>query len=169
MARWTSITVDDLKAAGLGFVVDKARSSSVGGVDPVAEEIANAVARVRRAAGGANPLDADGTKVPASLKGVTVRLALFALMERIRMPLSEDQRETRKADHSDLLRIADRKVLVEAPDDPEAVSHVPQNLGSWNSENKILPRAHPVPRPGLQQGQSAPGKYANPTGPEDQA
>lgn len=167
MARWTSISADDLKAAGLGFVVDKARTSAVGGVDPCAEEITNAVARVRRAVGGGNPLDADGTKVPGSLKGVTVRLALFALMERIRMPLTEDQRETRKADNSDLLRIADRKVLVEAADTPLEDSPVPQNLGSWNSENKILPRAHPVPRPGLQQGANAPGKYANPKGPED--
>lgn len=166
--NWTSISADDLKAAGLGFVVDRARTTAVGGADPVEEEIANAVARVRRAVGGGNPLDYDGTKVPGSLKGVTVRLALFALMERIRLPLTEDQRETRKSDYSDLLRIADRKVLVEAPDTPTEDSPVPQNLGSWNSENKILPRAHPVPRPGVQQPGGGAGKYANPTGPEDQ-
>jgi len=166
--NWTTITADDLKASGLGFIVDKARTASTGGVDPVTEEIANAIARIRRAVASGNPLDSDATKVPASLKGVAVRVAIFALMERIRMPLSEDQRETRKSDNSDLLRIADRKVLVEAPDDLLADSPVPQNIGSWNSENKILPRTHPVPRPGVQRPLT-PGKYANPDAPEDEA
>lgn len=151
----------------MGFVVDKARSSSTGGVDPVDDEIANAVARVRRAVASGNPLDLVAGKVPASLKSVTVRMALYALMERLRIPLSNDQRETRKSDHSDLLRIADRKVLVEAPDDPMETSPVPQNLGSWNSENKIVPRTHPVPRPGVQRT-VVPGRYANPTAPEDE-
>lgn len=164
--NWTAITADDLKASGLGFVIDKARTSATGSVDPVTEEIANAVARVRRAVASGNPLDSDPEKVPGSLKGVAARMALYALMERLRMPLSPDQRDTRKADQSDLLRIADRKVLVEAPDSPQETSPVPQNLGSWNSENKIVPRTHPVPRPGLQRPASA-GKYANPEAPED--
>lgn len=166
MPNWTAITVDDLKASGLGFVVDKAQTAFTGAADPVSEEIANATARVRRAVASGNPLDSDPAKVPGSLKGVTVRLALFALMERIRFPLSDDQRETRKSDNSDLLRIADRKVLVEAPDDAMETSPVPQNLGSWNSENKIIPRTHPLPRPG-QQRPVVPGKYANPDAPED--
>ncbi len=166
MANWTTIIADDLKASGLGFVVDKAQTSSTGGVDPVAEEIANAIARIRRAVASGNPLDVDPAKVPGSLKGVAIRMALYALMERLRMPLSEDQRETRKIDNSDLLRIADRKVLVEAPDEAMTDSPVPQNLGSWNSENKIIPRTHPLPRPG-EQRPVVPGKYANPDAPED--
>jgi hypothetical protein len=168
MANWISIGAADLKASGLGFVVDKAQTSSTGGSDPVAEEIANAVARVRRAVASGNPLDSDPAKVPASLRGVAVRMALYALMERIRVPLSDDQRETRKSDHSDLLRIADRRVLVEAPDSPMETSTVPMNVGCWNSENKIIPRTHPLPRPG-QQRPAASGKYANPEGPEDEA
>lgn len=168
MPRWTAITKDDLKASGLGFVIDRAQTESTGGLDPVAEEIANATARVRRAVAGGNPVDADTTKVPISLKGVTVRIALYALMERLGLPLSEDQRDTRKSDHSDLLRISDRKVLVEAPDDLMETSPVPQNIGSWNSENKILGRTHPVPRPAVQRP-IQPGKYANPDAPEDNA
>lgn len=166
--NWTTITADDLKASGLGFVIDKAQTASTGGVDPVTEEIANAIARVRRAVAGGNPLDADTAKVPGSLKGLTARMAIFALMERLRLPLSADQRDTRKADQSDLLRIADRKVLLEAPDDPMETSPVPQNIGTWNSENKIIPRTHPLPRPG-QQRPVVPGKYANPDAPEDEA
>lgn len=164
--NWTTITADDLKASGLGFAIDRAQTTATGGVDPVAEEMANAIARVRRAVASGNPLDSTTAKVPGSLKGVTIRIALFALMERIRMPLSEDQRETRKSDYSDLLRIADRKVLVELPDTAMLVSTIPQNLGSWNSENKIIPRTHPVPRPAAQRPVE-PGKYANPDAPED--
>ena len=167
MANWTPITADDLKASGLGFLVDKARTSATGGVDPVTEEIANAIARIRRAVASGNPLDSNPAKVPGSLKGVAVRLALYALMERLRVPLSDDQRETRKIDNSDLLRIADRKVLVEAPDDVLGTSPVPQNLGSWNSENKLVPRTHPSPRPAAQRP-LAPGQYANPDAPEDE-
>ena len=167
MPNWTHITSDDLKAAGHGTIVDRASTTATGGVDPVAEEIANAVARVRRAVAAANAVDADSAKVPKSLKGLTMRLALYALMERIRFPLSEDQRDSRKNDNSDLLRISDRKSLVEAPDNPEATPAVPVHFGDWNSERKVLGRTHPVPAPGRQY---APGnQYANPTGPEDSA
>ena len=113
--NWTTITKDDLKANVLGFVIDKAQTASTGGTDPVAESIADAVARVRRAITGSS-LDADPTKVPNSLKSVTVRRAIYALMERMHTPLSEDQRKTREADNSDLLRISDKKIPVEKPD-----------------------------------------------------
>lgn len=164
---WTTITLDDLKASGLAWVVEKAQDVSTGAVDPAEAEIANAVARVRRSVASGNPLDTNPAKVPESLKGLTVRLALFALMERLWIPLSDDQRDTRKNDNSDLLRIADRKVLLEAPDDPMTTSPVPQNIGTWNSENKIVGRTHPVPRPGVQRPGDA-GRYANPDAPEDE-
>ena len=160
MPNWTAIVADDLKAAGHAAIVDRAQTMAVGGVDPVGEAITNAVARVRRAVSAANALDADATKVPGSLKGVTVRLALYALHERIGLPLSEDQRETRKTDASDLNRLADRKIIVEVPDDPAETESGPSR-GSWNAENKLVMRTHPVPRPGLQ-FPATPGKYANP-------
>lgn len=115
MPNWTSITADDLKATGMGFLIDKAQTTATGGVDPLAEHIDNAVARVRRAITG-SALDVDPTKVPNSLKGVTCRIAVFALMERMRMPLSPDQSETRKSDNSDLLRLSDKRIPVEQPD-----------------------------------------------------
>jgi hypothetical protein len=160
---WTIITADDLKAAALGHIVDKAATTAIGGVDPVTEEIANAVARVRRAVSAGNTLDVDPAKVPPSLKGLTVRMALFALHERLRVALSEDQKDTRKNDNSDLLRIADRKVRVEEPSNPD-VTLAPQNRGNWNSERKVIGRMHPVPPPGRQH--PGPG-YANTDGLED--
>ena len=164
MSNWTSITADDLKAAGHGLIVDRAQTTATGTVDPVAEEIANAVARVRRAVAAGNPVDADPTKVPMSLKALTARMAIFALMERIRVPLSDDQKKSREFDNSDLLRIADRKGLVEAPDNL-GESAVPQRFGNWNSEQKLVGRMHPVPPPATQY--PPPGGYANPDAPED--
>ena len=113
--NWTRITSDDLKAYGLGFVIDKAQTLATGSSDPVAEAIASVVARVRRSITG-SALDADEAKVPMSLKAVAVRMAVYILMERLRHPLSADQAETRKADHSDLLRLSDKRIPVEAPD-----------------------------------------------------
>jgi hypothetical protein len=165
MSNWITVTIDDLKASGHGAIIDAAQTQSTGATDPVTEEIENAVAKVRRYVASANAVDADATKVPKSLKGVAIRIALYALMERVRLSLTEDQRSTRAADLKDLDRIANRKGLVEAPDTAETTPSVPQNFGNWNSERKVLPRSHPHPLPGQQN--SGPG-YANPDGPEDE-
>ena len=118
MPNWITITADHLKAAGHGAIVDKASTTAIGDIDPVGEAIEAATARVRRAVNSGNALDADTTKVPNSLRAVTIRLALYDLMERIRFPLSEDQKESRKSDTSDLLRISDKGIPVEKPDHP---------------------------------------------------
>jgi len=120
MSNWTIITADHLKAAGYGTIVDAAASKSIGSVDPVAEAIAGAVARVRRAVAAGNSLDTDPAKVPGSLRAVTIRIALYALMERIGLALDDDQKDTRRNDNSDLNRVHDSKQRVEIPDNPEA-------------------------------------------------
>jgi hypothetical protein len=130
MSNWTIITADDLKAAGFGLIVDKAQTTAVGSVDPVAYVIADAVARVRRSL-GRRVLDLDPTKVPNSLKGLTVRLAIYALMQRIRLTLTEDQRKSRDYDNSDLLRLADdTKITVETPDNPAGSAEMQQTVTS---------------------------------------
>jgi len=116
MSNWTAITVDSLKAAGHGAIITAAQTASIGGQDPVAEAIADAVARVRGACSTGNAMDADPAKVPNSVKGLTIRIALFALLERINYPLSEDQRDTRRNDYSFLLRINDDRLKFEQPD-----------------------------------------------------
>lgn len=119
MPNWITITSDHLKAAGHGAIVDKAGSTATGSLDPVAEEIEGVVARVRRAiAQGGNALDADTAKVPNSLKALTIRMALYALMERIRVPLSQDQSKTRETDMADLKSISDPNKFtpIETPD-----------------------------------------------------
>jgi hypothetical protein len=116
MSNWTSITIDSLKAAGHGAIIGAAQTAGVGGVDPVAESIADAVSRVRAACSAGNQMDSDSTTVPNSVKGLTTRIALYALMDRIGYPLSEDQRDTRRTDNSYLLRISADKLRFEVPD-----------------------------------------------------
>ncbi len=116
MSNWTQITADSLKAAGHSAIVDAAQTAGIGGTDPVGESIADAVSRVRAACSTGNQLDADTTKVPNSVKGLAIRIALFSLMERINYPLNSDQRETRRNDNSALLRINDDRLKFELPD-----------------------------------------------------
>lgn len=118
MPRWFTLTADHLKAAGYGTIVDNARTKAVGAIDPVQEAIDNATARVQRAIAPGNALDADPTKIPASFKGVAEKLAFYALMERIGLPLSDAQAQTMRDITSDLNRTADNKLKVELPDDP---------------------------------------------------
>lgn len=162
---WIPLTADDLKAAGHSEIIVQAGTLAVGTVDPVDDALETAVARVRRAVAAANALDTDVALIPRSLKGVAVRLALFALMERIGYALSEDQKDTRKNDQDDLKAIGLRQIKVEAPENPDQ-SLVPKTQGCWNSEHKLIGRMHPVPAPGLQRGQAT-GGYANPGAPQD--
>ena len=117
MPRWFTLTTDYLKAAGHGDLMDRARTLATGSIDPVDEAIANATARVQRAIAPGNVLDADATKIPASLKGQAEKLALYDLMERIGMPDSYWSGPRRDV-LSDLNRIADNKTKVELADDP---------------------------------------------------
>ena len=126
-SNWTTISVDDLKASALGFVVDRAQTASTGSVDPVEKAIAVSVARVRRAiASGGNALDADANKVPNSLEEVTIRLAIFILMGRLRIPLSSDQANDRDADKAELATVADPKIAtpIETPDTPAGLAEM---------------------------------------------
>ena len=116
MPNWTVITEDDLKSFVLAAYIEQARTLAPGANDPVVEFIADAVASVRAAVSTGNALDADPTKVPNSLKGVTVRHAAFALLQRIGVSLSPDQVDSRKEDRSRLNRISDDKVEVEKAD-----------------------------------------------------
>jgi hypothetical protein len=129
MSNWTSITIDTLKASGHSAIISAAQTAGIGGVDPVAESIAEAVARVRAACSTGNQLDADTTAVPNSLKGLATRIALFALMERIGYPLGEDQRDTRRNDNSYLIRINDDQLRFELPDTAAGTAEMQPGAG----------------------------------------
>jgi len=125
MANWTSITEDNLKASQYGSYIDAAEAQA-GAIDPVAECIADAVSKVRAACSQGNSLDADPTKVPNSLKGLTVRLAIYALMGRISAELTQDQRDDKKNDQSYLMRIMDNGLRFEQADTPAGGAEMQQ-------------------------------------------
>ena len=116
--NWTAITIDDLKAVAFGGIIDAAQAAAVGTHDPVAEAIADAVAAVRGAISTGNVLNADVTTVPGSLRSLTARTAAFALMDRVQMALSADQRTTRQADLARLQQIGAQKQRFEQADVP---------------------------------------------------
>lgn len=76
-------------------------------------------------------------------------------------PLQTDARKAAAEKAEELFRlISTQKVNIESPTAAAAAA-------SWNSENKIVGRAHPVPRPGVQQTPQG-NRYSNPNGPDDQ-
>ena len=114
--NWTTITLDDLKATGHGDVIDAARTVAIGSTDPVDESLADAISKVRGAISTGNSLDRDTNQIPKSLKSLALRIALFALCERIQFALTDDQRDTKRNDQSYLNRIIDSKIRFERPD-----------------------------------------------------
>src|SRR5258708_39661441 len=56
-----------------------------------------------------------------------------------------------------MMRIPTKKFVVEPP-----IAEINPRTGNWNSENKILMRTHPVPRPATQFTPQI-NTYANPT------
>ncbi len=127
--NWIAITVDDLKAVAFGGVIDAAQTAATGTHDPVSEAIADAVAGVRGAISTGNVLDADTAKVPRGLRSLAARSAVFALMERVGMDLSVDQRATRQADLLRLQRIGERKQRFEQADVPAGAAEMQPGPG----------------------------------------
>ena len=136
------------------------------GADNLTSILARVVgmARGHIRAGGYTLGDTD--TVPDQLRLDVIAIARWRYL--IALPqMKALQTPERKQAHDDamerLLQAANQKLNVEAPDDATD----PAPAAKWNSENKIVPRAHPVPRPGTQQ-QGDTNKYSNPTGPTDE-
>jgi hypothetical protein len=115
-------------------------------------------------------LDPAEGSLPAGLHNDAVILARWRYL--ISAPkfkaLQTDERKV-AAERVDkkLDRIAMGKFKVEPPF-PAADGAVNIPAGAWNSENKIVGRMNPVPRPGVQ-GQNTSERYSNDNAPEDAA
>lgn len=132
--NWIFLTVDDLRTVVLGDVIDTARAlAATGQADPVTVVMADAVAAVRVAVAAGNTLDADPATVPGSLRALTARLAAFALLERIQVELTTDQRTTRAADAVSLERIRAERRRVEAADQPLPTGGGVETLAEGNA------------------------------------
>jgi hypothetical protein len=118
MSRWLTLTADDLKAAGHGAIVDRARTLAVGSVDPVQEAISNVTAQVQRAIATGNVLDADTTKIPLSYKGLAEALVINALSQRIGLVTPDARNQADRPYLDELKSTAKNKLKCEEPDTP---------------------------------------------------
>jgi hypothetical protein len=136
-----------------------------GGADNLPVILDRAIAEVRDAirAGGYD-LDADGT-LPLGLHSDCIAIArwrwLITLPDAAKPLQTEGRKAAFEAAQKKLSKISNQEWAVEPPDLDNQ-----RRYGNWNSENKIVPRTHPVPRPARQYSPQD-GRYANPDGPLD--
>lgn len=129
--------------------------------------LGRAIAEVRGAiAGGGYPLGAAGT-IPDALASDVIAIARWRFL--VAMPaLAKLQTKERKdafdGAQEKLKAVSRQEYAVEAP-----VAGTNPGTGQWNSENKLVMRTHPVPRPGTQFQGTTGKEYGNPDGPQDQS
>lgn len=109
---------------------------------------------------GGYPVNTDDTIPDVVRNHVINRTRWLWLIEfpQLKKLQTEERREANTAAEKVLQQLSTREMNVEPP--TAAVT----SSGNWNSENKVVGRMNPVPRPGLQ----SQGGYANPDGPADQ-
>src|SRR5712672_70618 len=104
------------------------------------------------------------TTIPAGLFEDAITIARWRLL--ISTPsFRQLQTEERKQAFEDALKklalVAAQKFFIEPP-----IPETNPRTGNWNSENKLIMRTHPVPRPATQFTPQI-NTYANPTAPMD--
>ncbi|MEI7912720.1 MAG: hypothetical protein WCK77_24095 [Verrucomicrobiota bacterium] len=156
---WLTLTAADVSAQ-LSDAESAAVLAALGANTKLPALVANVIQQIRgdiRAGGYA--MDATTTTLPAELLNDAVAIIRWKLLmalpgcEYLMTPERKDENKEARGKCRD---IAARKRQVELPN--AQVARVV--TGNWNSENKILPRLHPVPRPGIQ-GQPTPPGYGN--------
>jgi hypothetical protein len=138
--------------------------------DNLPNVLARAVMRVRGAiAAGGYALGPDGT-IPDQVRDSVIAFTRWKLLLSLPEVNESMLSKSRKADYDDACKrfeaISQQKERIESPDG--APAEAPS--GNWNSENKLVGRAHPVPRPSTQApntSQSPPYANPDPESPED--
>ena len=127
--------------------------------------VANVIDEVRGyIIAGDYSVDDDPRTLPVSLFDDAIAIARWRLLiatPSFRQLQTEERRKAYEEALEKLMLIATQKFTVEPP-----TPDVNPRTGSWNSENKLIMRTHPVPRPGTQFTPQT-NTYANPDGPED--
>lgn len=125
MPNWIPIAVTDLEDAKLAKLVTALREKALKAVppqtDPTPRLTQKVVNRIRRkvASNRKNKLDADITKIPASLLGAGVTLVLAELKGRLEMALTNDENKAVDRADAELDKVsAEDGDAVEEPDNP---------------------------------------------------
>jgi hypothetical protein len=168
---WTTFTAQDVidqftevESTGIAAAQSDAATSKLPGI------VTLVIAQIREdiIAGGYTP-DTTTTKIPGGLVNDAIAVCRWLLLTSLPAVKIVQTAERKKQnddalDKFKLIAAGKRKV------EPVAVSgSAPAHVapaGKWGSENKLLGRDHPVPRPGQQRQQVA-GDYANPNSPDD--
>ena len=80
-------------------------------------------------------LTKDPATVPGSLRALAARLATFALLERMEIRLTPDQRTTRAADTTRLVRIREERQRFERADHPVSAPTGTETVTHGNAGN----------------------------------
>lgn len=167
---WIAPTADDVLGE---FTPDELASiTSLLGGEPLdnttllANILSRTVAEIRDyIRSGDYAVSTDPTLIPEGLINDAISISRWRFLVSV-PAFRQLQTEERKKLYDDsvakLGMIATAKFSVEPP---EAETNPPGTV-NWNSENKLLMRTHPVPRPGIQFTPPA-NTYANPDGPDD--
>ncbi len=106
-------------------------------------------------------------KIPPDLHTAAIDLArwrLLVAMPALKAMQTKEREAAAERAQKKIEAIAEQKFAVRAP----TASTTDSPSGQWGSENKLILRTHPVPRPASQQPVD-PDNYANPEQPEDSA
>lgn len=134
MSNWKTITVDDLKNTKAATLIERLGEVGLGEDqdDPTGEIIANVTARIRAEIAGCaeNTLDSDTSKIPNDLVSLACRMVYKEMAARVRISLTQDERDQDRADVRYLERIAACDVPVADPDDPDESPEVSQGASA---------------------------------------
>lgn len=169
MADWVPLTTDDiLSGMTLREREDFAKTSvSTSVPDRLAPILENMVAEIQGmiASRADNPTPPSADVIPAEFKRHAIALVRWDILTGIPNYQPGEARKLayEKADVF-FLKVAEGKIRPRAQVAEDAAPATPTS-GTWNSENKIVGRMNPTPRPGVQAGGS--GRYANDDAPSD--
>jgi hypothetical protein len=164
------ITIADTDALPASSA-ERQNVAAVKGVDDLAACVARAVDAFRAAiASRGHPLDADGT-VPQGYAAPVLNLALWWFVSQ-GVPKNEGLQTAARAGAAQAAEalLDELRLGRTVPELPAGYTPVAPRTGSWNSENKLLPRTHPTPPPNTQwqNTDNTQRPYANPEGPQDE-
>lgn len=170
---WEQLTTEDVLTEftlAESFSIRQLQGSGTGSGMPIADldDITGRVIDEVRAYinSGGYALDVISNTIPIGLFEDAIAIARWRYLIAVpsfRQLQTEERRLAYESALKKLLLIAQQKFAVEPPTpDTNARS------GNWNSENKLIMRAHPPPRPAAQ-FQPQLNTYANPTAPADTA
>ncbi len=170
---WITLTTADILSE-LTPAETAALQTIQGATDQLTPILSKAVAQARGAIrAGGYPLGDDGT-IPDQLASDVTALARWRWLTsfpQLQRMQTKERKDAHDAARELLEGVARQKFNIEPPPAPDGATPAPSQpaSGSWNSENKLVMRTHPIPPPAVQwqSTDNTQEPYANPSAPTD--